>query len=49
MEYYSAIKRVKYCSNMVGPRNCHIKWGKSEKDKYQMTITYTYNIKNGTN
>ena len=52
MEYYSAIKKdwnTLICSNMEGPRNYHIKWGKSEKDKYHTTITYTCDIKNGTN
>ena len=24
------------CSNMDGPRDYHIKWSKSEKDKYHM-------------
>ena len=25
-----------FCSNMVGPRDYHIKWGKPDKDKYHM-------------
>ena len=24
------------CSNMDGPRDCHTKWNKSDKDKYHM-------------
>ena len=24
------------CSNMDGPRDNHVKWGKSEKDKYHI-------------
>ena len=37
MEYYSH-KREWYnaiCSNMDGPRDCHIEWSKSDKDKYR--------------
>ena len=31
MEYYSAIqKNEATCSNMDGPRDCHIKWSKSD-------------------
>ena len=31
------------CSNMDGPRDCHIEWSKSDKDKYH--ITYMWNLK----
>ena len=37
--YYSAIKEEWHntiWSNMEGPRDCHAKWNKSEKDKYHM-------------
>ena len=39
MEYYSAIKKEwnnAFCSNMDGPRDYHIKWSQTEKDKYPM-------------
>ena len=39
MQYYSAIKEgmnSAISSNMVGPRDDHSKWSKSEKDKYYM-------------
>ena len=31
------------CSNMDGPRDYHIEWSKSDKDKYD--ITYMWNLK----
>ena len=37
-EWNSAI-----CRNVDGPRDYHIKWNKSEKDKYH--VTYTWNLK----
>ena len=37
-EWNSAI-----CRNVDGPRDYHIKWNKSEKDKYD--VTYTWNLK----
>ena len=39
MGYFSAIKKWNnsLCSNMDGPRDCHTKWSKSEKEKYHMT------------
>ena len=49
MNYYSAIKMNWYnaiYSNMDGSRDYHIKWNKSEKDKYHM-ISYVWNIKIG--
>ena len=33
MEYYSAIKRMKYCSNMDGPREYHTKGSKSVRQR----------------
>ena len=38
MEYYSVIKGWNNVihSNMNGPRDDHIKWSKSDKDKYNM-------------
>ena len=50
MQYYSAIKKEwnnVICSNMDGPRDDHIKWSKSDKDKYHNEITYTWNLKKG--
>ena len=37
-EIYSVIKKLNNatCSNIDGPRDCHIKWNKSDKDKYHM-------------
>ena len=32
------------CSNMDGLTDCHIKWNKLEKDKYD--ISYVLNLKN---
>ena len=48
MEYYSAIKRMKYClcSNVDGPREHHTKYSKSE---IPYDITYMWNLKNDTN
>ena len=34
------------CSNIDGPRDYHIKWNKSEKDKYH--IIYMWNLKSDT-
>ena len=36
------------CSNIDGPRNYHIKWSKSDKDKYYISLIYGI-FKNGTN
>ena len=36
------------CSNTDGPRDYHIKWSKSEKEKYH-NITYMWSLKNDTN
>ena len=36
MEYYSAIKQewnCALCRDVVGPRNCHTEWSKSETQK----------------
>ena len=33
------------CSNMDGPRDDHIKWSKSEKDKYHMISLFLWNQK----
>ena len=41
VEYYSVIKkRMKYWihNNMDGPRDYHMKWVKSDKDKYRMRL-----------
>ena len=32
------------CNNMDGPRDCHIKWNKTEKDTYY-DITDMWNLK----
>ena len=47
MRYYSAIKKERnnaICSNTDGPRDYHMKWSKSDKDKYH-DITYMCNLK----
>ena len=52
MEYYSAIKRTKYClcSNADGPREHHTKESKSDRERYvPYDITYMWNLKNNTN
>ena len=51
MEFYSAIKKRNnsICSNMDEPRDYHINWSKSEKEKYHM-ISLLYGIlKSDTN
>ena len=49
MEYYSAIKNEwnnAICSNMVGPRDYHIKWSKSDRERQiSYNITYMWNLK----
>ena len=30
------------CSNMDGPRDCHTKWSKSDKDKYHMVFVFLF-------
>ena len=38
------------CSNMVGPRDYHTKWSKSEGERWiSYDITYMWNLKNNTN
>jgi len=37
------------CSNMDGPRDCHTKQSKLEKDKYCMISLICGMLKNGTN
>ena len=53
MEYYSAIRRMKYaiCSNnMDGPRDYHTKRSKSERERQiSYDITYMWNLKNDGN
>ena len=38
MEYHSATKEWNnaICQNVDGPGDCHTKWSKSDKGKYQM-------------
>ena len=43
MEYYLAIKNA-ICSNMDGPRDYHIKWSQTQKDKHH-DITYMWILK----
>ena len=42
MEYYSALKIINSatCSNVVGPRDYHAEWSKSDKDKYMLSFLY---------
>ena len=53
MEYYSAIKKEwnnAICSNMDGPRDYHIKWSKSERERQiPYDITYMWNLNYDTN
>ena len=39
------------CSNMDGPRDCHTKWSKSDRERQIYDIAYMWNLKrkNGTN
>ena len=38
-----------HCCNMDGPRDCHIQWSKTEKEKYH-DVPYMWNLKgNDTN
>ena len=37
------------CHNMDGPRDSHTQRSKSERDKTQQDIMYTWNLKYGTN
>ena len=48
MEYYSAIKKKwnnAICKNMDGPRDYHMKWSKSEKERQ---TSYMWNLKYDT-
>ena len=49
MEYYSVIKKEwnnAICRNMNGPRNYHIKWSKSARERQKSyDITYMWNLK----
>ena len=49
MEYYSAIKRERnnaICKNMERPRDYHIKWRKSERERWiPYDIIYMWNLK----
>ena len=40
--------QIAICSNMDGPRDCHIKQSKSYKDKYHM-ISHIWNLEYDTN
>ena len=43
---------MKYCicSNMDGPRECHTKWSKSDRERQILCdVTYIWNLKNSTN
>ena len=49
MECYSAMKKngvLLFCSNMDGPRKCHIKLKKSEKNRYHILSLIIWNLKN---
>ena len=52
MEYYSAIKNEwnnAICSNMDRPRDYHINWSKSERERQiPYDITYVWNLKYDT-
>jgi len=49
VEYYSAIKRTK-SSNVDGPRGCHTKWNKSDRERQTpYDIIHTWNLKIDTN
>ena len=38
------------CSNIDGPRDCHTKWSKSERERQILyDITYMWNLKYDTN
>ena len=43
MDYYSAMKKWNNttCTNMDDPRDYHIKWSQTEKDKYD-DMTYMW-------
>ena len=49
MEYYSAIKKEwnnAICGNMDGPRDCHTKWSKSDRERQiSYDIAYMWNLK----
>ena len=53
MEYYSSIIKEwnnAICSNIDGPRDCHTKWSKSERERQILyDITYMWNLKYDTN
>ena len=52
MEYYSAIKKWNnsICSNVDGPRDCHTKWTKLDRQRQtSYDITYMWNLKYDTN
>ena len=34
---------------MDGPRDCHIEWSQTEKDKYNVTFLYVESNKKGIN
>ena len=36
------------CNNMDGPRDCHTKWSKSDRERQIYDITYMWNLKNDT-
>ena len=53
VKYYSAIKKEwnnVICRNMDGPRNCHTKGNKSDRERQILyDITYMWNVKYDTN
>ena len=51
MEYYLANKKNDnaICSNMDEPRDYRANWSKSERDRQIYYVTYTWNLKHGTN
>ena len=40
---------VAICNNMDGPRDCHTKWSKSDRERQILNdIAYRWNLQNGT-
>ena len=52
VEYYLAIKKWNHviCSNMIGPKDYHTKWSKSDRERQiPYDFTYMWNLKFNTN
>ena len=52
MDYYSLMKRMNYAlsSNIDGPRDCHTKWSKSDRERQILYgIIYKWNLIYNTN